>query len=317
MKIKKQIKIGIIGPYKSNFGIGIGGYAFDFFFSREDVSHIFLFSRSIDKSNKLLNNSIRYNKKVIESFDISTSYDFFNLNFDIILISSPTETHFEYLKLVEKRNVIIVVEKPIFNYPFSQFQYNSLKDIIQNRSSIFLNCQRNILVDWQVLSGEVYDSIELVFSRSKIEKDDYWVFIEKYLAHGLSILMGVSNFAEKIEFLNKNFSNYDNVQNLEANFHINNYKVKLKISSTSEINNTKLIFKSEKEIISFESILKPEKRTKIMSNYHDVVWYKNDFFEAFLNKIVEYAKGETQDLSSLISNNMILKLLDLEQKFFL
>tara|TARA_X000000950_G_scaffold45778_1_gene52139 strand:- start:28969 stop:29877 length:909 start_codon:yes stop_codon:yes gene_type:complete len=189
-------------------------------------------------------------------------------NYDIVCISTPTDTHYNYLKLCFKYNVpLIVCEKPLSN---SIKELNNIKSLYEScESRVIVNYFRRFLSSYSKLKSE----IDFETKNLKKIKIKYYKGFLNNCGHAFNIIEYLINSSLKpmqIKILKKNYDFFKNDPTITTEFISNNIEFEIKglnlKSNTFEINfhfdNQKIIFGNggdkieiyENDILTFKSI---------------------------------------------------------------
>jgi len=300
--------IGIIGPYKSEKGLGIGGYVLKYCLTYCKGATIHLLSRNKNNIDLVLNVHqalIEQNEIQVFSYDIGQENNFFSIFFDYLFILSPSSTHLKYLEKAVYQSKTIICEKPISNYPINKKSISNLACIIKKHNNIILLTQRNMLfnfIDIESISNAT--SIQLNFTKkndlSKI------CFLENYLAHGLALLFNIDN---SFKLKSYTFKSNINKQTLKSNIEINQKIIYLEINSKFNQKYNQIILKTNNQKTIFNCIVDNiHNRTELNRNGETYIF--EDLLINFLNQVFNDNK------QFMITTKSILSLMMVEKQFF-
>ena len=220
-------------------------------------------------------------------------------NYDIVCISTPTDTHYNYLKLCFKHNVpLVVCEKPLSN---SIKELNKIKSLYESsKSRVVVNYFRRFLSTYSKLKSE----IDFQSKNLKKIKIKYCKGFLNNCGHALDIIEYLINSRLKpmqIKILKKNYDFFKNDPTISAEFISNNVEFEIKglnlKKKTFEINfyfdNQKIILENggnnieiyENDILTFKS--KNLIKNYMMDVYDEIkkTYFKDKLNDNFVNSI--------------------------------
>lgn len=192
-------------------GCGNIGSQYDF-----ENEFILTHSKAIFFSN-WINSVDIFDKKIKLSKKVSSKYNFnliknindvqFN-NYDIVVIATPTETHFSLLNQCIKSGVkYVICEKPI---SYSIQELNKIEHLIQKKDSkVFINYYRRFQKSYKELKKDINPYL-LEISSIKVT---YYKGILNYASHAIDTLNFFFGSVSKIELKKINNKFYDYFEN--------------------------------------------------------------------------------------------------------
>lgn len=143
-----------------------------------------------------------------------------NLNYDLVCISTPTRTHFNYLKLaIESKAPLVICEKPISN---NVMELKSLLMLYSSgESKIMVNYFRRFHNKYKKLKNEY----NFIFSRINTIEVNYYKGILNNASHALDLVMFLTNKnlnPESVEILKSEYDCFDFDPTVSLKFNSNN-----------------------------------------------------------------------------------------------
>lgn len=233
---------------------------------------------------------------------------FFDVAFDFLFIVSPTSTHFDYLKKGILKAKTIICDKPIFNYPFNKTNISMFTKLIEEKRTIILLTQRNMLFNFKSIDSiQNVDCIELNFIFKKLlSKID---FLESYLSHALAVLLVLHKKTNQINLISHNFTSKLKHQELISYFVIDTKIICLRINTDSDFKCNNIVFCDKNQKVLFKSII-DNQNNKTEFNTGEMVEFHEDFLYAFLMYVFK------NNLENLLVNESITSVLKIENQFF-
>ena len=200
------------------------------------------FQREIEKSNKFnlvkifSKRDIRKKKQNIRKF--------FRLNiFDLIIITSPVDSHYQYLNYAMKNKKHIIVEKPLVE------NFNELKKL----SKLNRNFKQKIMIHHNdILNFEKYKifkksyknskKIEMIYGKKDIKNSTKKPYFD-WLPHPLALIVKYFGFPKKFKILNYSKTKKESglFEELKIEFSFKRLQIYLMFSNFLK-NKTKKIF---------------------------------------------------------------------------
>ena len=200
------------------------------------------FQREIENSNKF--NLVKiFSKRDIRKKKQNIRKFFRSNIFDLIIITSPVDSHYEYLNYAMKNKKNIIVEKPLVK------NFNELKKL----SKLNRNFKQKIMIHhndilnfekFKIFKKSYKDSkkIEMVYGKKDIKNSTKKLYFD-WLPHPLALIVKYFGFPKKFEILNyskiKKKSGF--FEELKIEFSFKNLKIYLMFSNFLK-NKTKKIF---------------------------------------------------------------------------
>ena len=198
----------------------------------------------------------KYNFKLLNNLSSNTLNEY-----DLVCISSPTSSHYSYLKKCLELNIpLVVCEKPISN---CSIQLDKLEESYYNsKSKVLVNYVRRFNKDYNSFKNELRD----FFKDVDTIKIDYHRGVLNNLSHAFDIINYFFDFElnfYNVMILNKSFDHFKNDPTVSLNFRENNIMFYINgiISKDSVLN---IIFISNKNKVVFSN------------RGHDFYFYKED-----------------------------------------
>ena len=193
--------------------MGCGNIGSQYDFENEFIlthSKAIFFSNWID-SVDIFDKKIKLSKKVSSKYNFNLIKNIndvqFN-NYDIVVIATPTETHFSLLNQCIKSGVkYVICEKPI---SYSIQELNKIEHLIQKKDSkVFINYYRRFQKSYKELKKDINPYL---FEISSI-KVTYYKGILNYASHAIDTLNFFFGSVSKIELKKINNKFYDYYEN--------------------------------------------------------------------------------------------------------
>lgn len=198
------VKVGLIGPGRGKNGFGIGHYIAREVINNNSSELVSILGRnkkrvgeSISIINEMVTNADRFYGNIYSSRNANSFFR--NDDMQLIIICSPPETHYNFIKkcLENKKNVL--VEKPLIKFRPKKSDTKSylVKDLfnIANSLNLFIstNCQRAAIVhSLKVLFGAISNPQHVLIDLSipaNVNLLTPYQLCELLLAHPISILV--------------------------------------------------------------------------------------------------------------------------------
>jgi predicted dehydrogenase len=193
--------------------LGCGNIGSQYDFENEFIlthSKAIFFSNWID-SVDIFDKKIKLSKKVSSKYNFNLIKNINDIqfnNYDIVVIATPTETHFSLLNQCIQSGVkYVICEKPI---SYSIQELNKIEHLIQKKNSkIFINYYRRFQKSYEQLKKDLNPYL---FEISSI-KVTYYKGILNYASHAIDTLNFFFGSVSKIELKKINNKFYDYFEN--------------------------------------------------------------------------------------------------------
>lgn len=193
--------------------LGCGNIGSQYDFENEFIhthSKAIFFSDWID-SVDIFDKKIKLSKKVSSKYNFNLIKNTNNIqfnNYDIVVIATPTDTHFSLLnKCIQSGVKYIICEKPI---SYSVKELNKIEHLIENNDSkVFINYYRRFQKSYKELKKDINPYL---FEISSI-KVTYYKGILNYASHAIDTLNFFFGSVSKIELKKINNKFYDYFEN--------------------------------------------------------------------------------------------------------
>ncbi len=192
--------------------------------------------KNISKNPKTINNFFKSNK------------------IDLIIISSPINTHFKYLKYAYRFNKNIIIEKPIVEnyYEFKkllQINKNYKKKVMIHHNDI-LNIKKSNLIN-KFRNQKQIKKIEMLYGKKELSNSYKKPFFD-WLPHPLSVIINFFEYPKNFKIINysKKIKQKLIIEKLEVLFNFKYFSIILNFSNNLKIPSKKIIiFKKNQKFI--------------------------------------------------------------------
>ena len=243
----------------------------------------------ISKNNHKKINSKKFSK------DIVSLENLFKKKIDLIIISTPPQTHYEILKKSINHNIPVLVEKPL---TLGLKQAENIRDLIVKKKSIFF-------VNYQYLVSPYFIELKNLVNKKKIKsiyseghgigpKRDYSVLWD-WAPHDLSMIFNLLGMKENYEIykVRKSFAK-NNTSNWNIKMKIGKINIYISIGNNYKIKSRKLVIleKSGKKYVFNDKNL-PKNKLKINNK---IIPVKHSFpLENKVNQFIDFVKSEKEN----------------------
>jgi hypothetical protein len=143
-----------------------------------------------------------------------------NLHYNLVCISTPTRTHFNYLKLaIESKTPLVICEKPISN---NVVELKSLLMLYSSgESKIMVNYFRRFQNKYKKLKHEY----NFIFNEINTIEVNYYKGILNNASHALDLVIFLTNknlYPESVEILKSEYDSFDFDPTVSLKFNSNN-----------------------------------------------------------------------------------------------
>ena len=244
------------------------------------IKNIDVFDINILQAKKI---SQKYNYRILNSFK-AINFE----NYDIVCISTPTSTHYDYLTFCLNSKVpIIICEKPISN---SIFEIDKILNLYKsNKSRIIVNYFRRFSTNY----------LKVLTKIENIEESLKKVIIK----YNKGFLNNCGHAFDIVEFLTKTDVNPRNVKVLKYEYDF--FKDDPTISANFISNNTKFIVKGKglKNKIFEINFIYDSFNIVLKNSGNDMKFYKNDYLNFEFNGLLkDYMKDVYMTIEKLYLN---------------
>lgn len=215
--------------------------------------------------NILKDRNITKNYRIINNF-------FESKKINLIIIASPIDTHFKYLKLAYKFKKNIIIEKPIVE---NSNQFRKLLTLNKNYKKKVMIHHNDVLnfkkynLGNQFKNKKKIEKIEMIYGKKDFSNTYKKPFFD-WLPHPLSIIINFFGQPKRLDILNysKKIKKKFIIENLKILFDLKIFSVVLKFSNDLNVYSKKIfIYKKEKKQI-YNGYLKKNQRTvKLLLDY--------------------------------------------------
>ena len=233
--------------------------------------------------NKKISNNISkiYNFNVLDNYEKECL-----LNYDLVSICTPTQTHFDFLKdCILKKVKLVICEKPI---SFSNEELSEILNLYnEGTTKVLVNYYRSFQTSYSLLKKKL-NSLNIQLNSVKI---NYYKGVLNYASHAFDLInyiFDISLNVKKLNIVSKDYDFFTDDPTINANFYSNGIKFHLNgIKSKIPVFEIILIFNNYKVIISEHGnkacIYKSEKllyiTDSLIKNYMlDVLDFSKKFF---------------------------------------
>ena len=190
-----------------------------------------IYYRNLIQNKKFKVIKILRKKKIKSNIFTNNRKIFFNNDYDLIIISSPTKFHFKDINDAAKKNCQIILEKPIV---FKKSDLKKINKFNKYKNNIFVhyneNYNKNYIYFKKKIKGKKKYFCNLNYGKfQKIYKKENLPYFD-WLPHPLFVLLDLFGFPEKYKILQAIFTKKNNfsfnnivIKFFYYNFHVNLY----------------------------------------------------------------------------------------------